>query len=116
MNSHKIFNTALISALSLGGSVALAQEAPVPAQEQVSPDVKEINWVGFQQLADSSLVFIKTNDTVRYNINPSSETEIILTVFNSYLVTKTLEYPLDCSFFDSPVLSIKTESFEDITP
>lgn len=118
MDSHKIFSTALLTTLTLGAPAALAQDNTQQSQNQpqVSPDVKEINWIGFQNLADGSRVFIRANEPFNYRLSPTGETELVLSVFNSYLITDTLRYPMDCSNFDSPVLNVRVETIDDITP
>ncbi len=92
------------------------QPAPPPPGPVISPDLKEITWIGFKQMADRSRVFVRTNEAASYRITMSPDNKMILTIFNAAIVSPIWNRPLNTEYFAGPVVEIRPETLGDITP
>ncbi|AKQ67409.1 hypothetical protein A176_004321 [Myxococcus hansupus] len=91
---------------------AARERRPQPASEpsrssggEVSSRRKTLTLVGFQQQADSSRVFIRTNEPVSYSVGERGRT-VVLELENTRVDSNNNTLPLDTSFFASPVLRV----------
>ncbi|GHG73675.1 AMIN domain-containing protein [Comamonas sp. JC664] len=72
---------------------------------EVSSRRKTLTLVGFQQQADTSRVFIRTNEPVSYSVGEKGRT-VVLELENTRVDSSNNTLPLDTSFFASPVLRV----------
>ena len=84
--------------------------------QDLSSEVRDMNWVGFQQFKEASRVFIRTTESVKYRVDASKPGLVELTLENTDVSKKVNTLPLDTSFFDSPVRLISVEILEGASP
>ena len=91
--------------------------APAPAEERVeiSSAIKNMTWLGFQQTRDSSRVFIKTTEPVKFHVVEEGRNLIVLELENTRIpVTNNTRF-LDTHFFDSAVTMVVPREIEGIS-
>ncbi len=93
-----------------------ASPAPQQPAPTISPDLKEITWIGFKQMAGHSRVFVRTNEAASYRVAMGQDNKLILTIFNASIVSPIWNRPLNTEFFAGPVVEVHPESIGDITP
>ncbi|NBD10719.1 MULTISPECIES: AMIN domain-containing protein [Corallococcus] len=76
---------------------------------QVSSRRKTMTLVGFQQHPDSSSVFVRTNEPVRYTVSESAN-QVVLELENTRVVESNNTLPLDTHFFPSAVSRVEAFS------
>lgn len=91
--------------------------APAPAEERVeiSSAIKNMTWVGFQQTRDSSRVFIKTSEPVKFHVAEEGRNLIVLELENTRIPIRNNTRFLDTHFFDSAVTMIVPREIEGIS-
>jgi len=91
--------------------------APAPAEERVeiSSAIKNMTWVGFQQTRDSSRVFIKTTEPVKFHVVEEGRNLIVLELENTRIPVHNNTRFLDTHFFDSAVTMIVPREIEGIS-
>jgi hypothetical protein len=99
----RTIGTALV-AISLWGTPALAQD--------MTGEVMDLDWVGFQQFQESSRVFIRTTEPVQFNIDTSQPGMVVVTLANTRIPVRNNRRPLDTRFFSSPVSYIHPKVIE----
>ncbi|WP_208718923.1 AMIN domain-containing protein [Corallococcus sicarius] len=67
---------------------------------------KTMTLVGFQQQPDSSRVFVRTNEPVRYNVSDAGN-QVVLELENTRVVESNNTLPLDTHFFPSAVSRVE---------
>jgi hypothetical protein len=72
----------------------------------ISRSTKKMTWVGFQQTQDSSQVFVKTNEPVRYRIIEETAQLVILELENTSIPKRNDRRFLDTHFFNTAVTMI----------
>ncbi|WP_304504057.1 AMIN domain-containing protein [Corallococcus sp. EGB] len=72
----------------------------------VSSRRKTMTQIGFQQRPDSSRVFVRTNDPVRYTVSGSGN-QVVLELENTRVVESNNTLPLDTHFFPSAVSRVE---------
>ncbi len=72
----------------------------------ISRSNKRMTWVGFQQTQDSSQVFVKTNEPVRYRVIEETERLVILELENTKIPKRNDRRFLDTHFFNTAVTMI----------
>ena len=95
---------ARVLALSLIASPALAQD--------LSDELKDVNWIGFQQLADASRVFVRTTEPAKFKIDNSQPNMVVVMLQNTRIPIRNNRRPLDTRYFDSPVRYIRAKVIE----
>ena len=75
-------------------------------------ELKDLTWVGFQQLQDASRVFVRTSEKVAYRIDTSREKMIVIVLENTRVPVKNNTRLLDTHFFPSPVVSVQAKPIE----
>ncbi|NOK20888.1 AMIN domain-containing protein [Corallococcus carmarthensis] len=75
----------------------------------VSSRRKTMTLVGFQQQADSSRVFVRTNEPVRYQVSTTGN-QVVLELENTRVVESNNTLPLDTHFFPSAVSRVEAFS------
>ncbi|RKG91173.1 AMIN domain-containing protein [Corallococcus terminator] len=73
---------------------------------QTSSRRKTMTLVGFQQQPDSSRVFVRTNEPVRYTVSESGN-QVVLELENTRVVESNNTLPLDTHFFPSAVSRVE---------
>jgi len=81
---------------------------PPPAEERVEIDyaLRRMTWVGFQQTADASRVFVKTNAPVKFHLTEEGDRLVVLELENTTIPLRNNRRFLDTHFFDSAVSMI----------
>jgi colicin import membrane protein len=75
-------------------------------------EMRELVWIGFQNSAEVSRVFIKTNEQVQYRVNDKGPDSLIVDLFDTRAQSRNHKRPLDTSSFDSPVTKVSVEELE----
>ena len=95
--------------------LSLFLTTPAYAQD-LSSEIRDMNWVGFQQFKEASRVFVRTTEAVKYRVDASKPGLVELTLENTDVTKKINTLPLDTRFFDSPVQMITVEILEGASP
>jgi colicin import membrane protein len=103
----KILQVTIILAL-LTASTATAQD--------LSAEIRDMNWIGFQQFQEASRVFVRTTEPVKYRIDASKPGMVEITLENTDVTKRVNTLPLDTRYFDSPVRMIGVEILEGASP
>jgi hypothetical protein len=72
----------------------------------ISRSTKKMTWVGFQQTQDSSQVFVKTSEPVRYRITEESDHLVVLELENTRITKRNDRRFLDTHFFNTAVTMV----------
>ncbi|NBC44122.1 AMIN domain-containing protein [Corallococcus exiguus] len=91
---------------SQGSAAAESRESGGGA---VSSRRKTMTQIGFQQQPDSSRVFVRTNEPVRYTVGTSGN-QVVLELENTRVVESNNTLPLDTHFFPSAVSRVEAFS------
>lgn len=75
-------------------------------------EMRELVWIGFQNSAEVSRVFIKTNEQVQYRVNNGGPDSLIVDLFDTRVQSRNHKRPMDTSQFDSPVMRITIDELE----
>jgi len=95
-----------------------AKTAPTPEREarvEISGATKNMTWVGFQQTTESSRVFVKTNEPVKYRVTEEGEDLIVLELENTRIPTRNNRRFLDTHFFSTAVTMITPKEIESVS-
>lgn len=96
-------------------SFLLLSLSPAGAQD-LSDEVKDLTFVGFQQYREASRVFVRTNEAVRYRVESPRDGVVVLTLENTGNTTANNLRHLDATYFDSPVRFIQPKLIEGTSP
>jgi hypothetical protein len=99
---------------SEAGPVEGAQGGDV--DNDLSGEIKDLNWLGFQQLKEASRVFVRTTEPVRFSIDNSQENLIVVVLENTRIPLRNNRRPLDTQFFNSPVRLVAPKVIEGPSP
>ncbi len=102
----------LCALLLCDAPIALAQDA-APGMEN---ELKDLNWVGFQQFQEVSRVFVRTTEPVKYRVDTSRPNVIELVLENTRVPLTNNTRFLDTRYFDSPVSFIQPKVIEGPSP
>lgn len=91
-------------ALVLFPATALSQD--------LSNELKDLDWIGFQQFAEASRVFVRTTEPVKYRVDDSNPKSVVLVLENTNIPLRNNRRPLDTRFFDGPVRRIVPKILE----
>ena len=89
--------------------------APVAA-EDLSGEVKDLTWLGFQQFREGSRVFIRTTEPAQFTIDTSRPNMVVVILANTRVPIRNNRRPLDTSHFDSPIRYIYPKVIEGASP
>jgi hypothetical protein len=89
--------------------------APADERVEISSAIKNMTWVGFQQTRDSSRVFIKTNEPVKFHVVEEGRNLIVLELENTRVPLSNNTRFLDTHFFDSAVTMVVPREIEGIS-
>jgi len=127
MGSFKRYATSAALFFSLAGP-AFAKDAPPPkggdtpadapedAKEDLDSEVKDMVYVGFQQLPDVARVFVRTSDPIKYTIDNSKPGVIVLVLDNAKVPVFNNTRPLISEYFHGPVTLIEAKPQNDVSP
>lgn len=90
------------------GRVAWAQD--------MEGELKELNWVGFQQFQEVSRVFLRTTEPVKYRIEQVRPDLVVVTLDYTRVAAPNYANFLDTHYFDSPVAFIQPKIIEGVSP
>jgi hypothetical protein len=93
----------LIATLALG----LGSAEAVPSGE-----LHDLEWIGFQNTADGSRIFLRTNEPVQYRVSEKPGGMIVVDLFNTRIGNRNQRRALDTSQFDTAILEVKAEELE----
>lgn len=82
---------------------------------EVGGALKDMTWVGFQQTLESSRVFIKTTEPVRFHVTEEGENLVVLELENTRIPLRNNTRFLDTHFFDSSVTMITPREIEGVS-
>jgi hypothetical protein len=91
----------------------VAMNTPPPTDTghiDISGRQKRMLFVGFQQQAASSRVYVKTNEPVRYSVSEGVDKTVVLELENTRIAMRNNERFLDTSYFDTPVEKVSPEA------
>jgi colicin import membrane protein len=97
--------------LALIGAI-LAGPWAVARAQNMEAELKNLDWVGFQQFQEASRVFVRTTEPVKYKINTSRPNIVELLLENTRVPVFNNTRPLDTHFFEGPVLSVRAKPIE----
>jgi len=80
--------------------------------EDLSSEIKNMSWIGFQQFRDVSRVFVRTTESVKFRIDDTGTHRVVLILENTRVPLRNNTLPLDTQFFDGPVLAITPKVIE----
>ncbi len=84
--------------------------------QDLTDEVKDLTFVGFQQYEEASRVFVRTNEKASYRIDDSKSDTIVLILQNTGVTAVNHLNHLDTRFFDSPVAFIQPRLIEGTSP
>ncbi len=88
---------------------------PVGAQT-LDNEIKNMNWIGFQQFQEASRVFVRTTEPVRYRVDTTKPNMVVLILENTRVPLRNNTRFLDTRYFDSPVSFIQAKVIEGPSP
>jgi colicin import membrane protein len=91
---------------------AAPEYSEVEERVEVSGVLKDMTWVGFQQTMESSRVFIKTTEPVRFHVTEEGTTLVVLELENTRIPMRNNQRFLDTHFFDTAVTMITPREIE----
>ena len=94
---------------------AAPEHSEVEERVEVSGVLKDMTWVGFQQTMESSRVFIKTTEPVRFHVTEEGNTLVVLELENTRIPMRNNQRFLDTHFFDTAVTMITPREIEGVS-
>jgi hypothetical protein len=82
---------------------------------EVTSAMKDMTWLGFQQTAEASRVFIKTNEPVRYRVVEEGDDLVVLELENTRIPLRNNRRFLDTHFFNTAVTMITPREIEGVS-
>ena len=102
-----------LCSLALGCLMTLSSSA---LAQELDQEVRELNWIGFQQFKEVSRVFVRTTEPVKYKVENSKGDVIVLVLENTTVPLKNNRRQLDTRYFDSPVSYVQAKAIEGPSP
>jgi colicin import membrane protein len=93
----------------------LFASAKAPAQG-IEGELRDMTAIGFQQFADGSRVFVRTNEPVKYHVEALQPDVVTLVLDYTRVPLRNNRRHLDTRYFDSPVTFIQPKVIEDPSP
>ncbi len=90
------------------------KQVPGAAAEDFDPGPRVMKYIGFQQMAEVSRVFVRLDGKARYRVIEGGN-KLVLELLSTSINVKNNERPLDTSYFDSPVTRVQAVRDGDIT-
>lgn len=84
--------------------------------QDLSQEIRDMNWLGFQQFKEASRVFVRTTEPVKYRIDASKPGLVELTLENTDVSKRVNTLPLDTRYFDTAVRMVAVEILEGASP
>ena len=104
--------TGIASWARISCAAAVLLWAPSAAPQDLAEEIKDLNWVGFQQLQEASRVFVRTTEPARYTIDSSRPDMVVVILQNTRVALRNNRRPLDTRYFDSPVTMVVPKVIE----
>ncbi|MBK6689876.1 MAG: AMIN domain-containing protein [Deltaproteobacteria bacterium] len=79
------------------------------------PGPRVMKYVGFQQMADVSRVFVRVDGKAKYRSAKEGGGKVVLELVNTSINVKNNERPLDTTYFNSPVSKVQAVKNGDNT-
>ena len=105
MTRYKYLTVALIVGFALSAGA-----------QNLSSEVKNVEWVGFRQYQEVSRVFVRTTEPVKYRIDRSRPNVVELILENTSVSLKNNLRHLDTRHFQSPVILVQPKLVEGPSP
>ena len=102
------FRPALVLLFILVPSISMAQA--------LDGEPNNVEWVGYQQLSDGAVVFVRTTEKVNYRINGDDTFTIGVMLENTSIPVKNNRRVLDTQFFKSAVVRVHPRVIEGASP
>lgn len=93
-------------------AVLLAVIPSVAGAQDLTGEIKDLNWIGFQQFQEASRVFVRTTEPVKFSVDTSRDNMVVLTLENTRVPLRNNRRPLITKHFDSPIVSIVPKVIE----
>ena len=87
----------------------------VEERVEIGGALKDMTWVGFQQTMESSRVFIKTNEPVRYHVTEEGDNLVVVELENTRIPLRNNHRFLDTHFFNTAVTMITPREIEGVS-
>ncbi|MEZ4273368.1 MAG: hypothetical protein R3C68_18615 [Myxococcota bacterium] len=97
-------------------ALILSQVASLALAQDLSGELVDMQGIGFQQFKESSRVFVRTTEPVKYRVDTSREGLLVLILENTRVPLFNNQRYLDTRFFSSPVRYIKPTVVEGPPP
>ncbi len=86
------------------------------ADPGLANEIKDMDWIGFQQFQEASRVFVRTTEAVKYTVDTSKPNLVVLVLHNTRVPLTNNTRALDTRYFDSPVRYIQPKVIEGPSP
>ncbi len=103
-------------ALAIAVFAFLALIASHVTANDLAGELKEMNWIGFQQFRNISRVFVRTTEPVKDRVDTTGESKIVLVLENTQVPLRNNRRFLDTRYFNSPVTYIRPKVIEGPSP
>jgi colicin import membrane protein len=113
MRVQSILRVVSLGVMIAAQSSAFAQDA---GADQMDGEVKDLEWVGFQQFSDGSRVFVRTTEPVTYTVDTSRPDMVVLVLENTSISLANNTNHLDTRWFAGPVLNVRAKYIEGTSP
>jgi hypothetical protein len=78
---------------------ATVEEPDEPVGTDVSGEPRVMTFVGFKNIGEQSVVVVRTNDRVAFNVRKVGQNQIMIELENTCILVRNNQRPLDTSFF-----------------
>lgn len=97
-------------------ALAFALSALPAGAQTLDNEIKDMNWVGFQQFQEASRVFVRTTEPVKYRVDSTKPNMVVLILENTRVPLRNNTRFLDTRYFDSPVSYVQAKAIEGTSP
>lgn len=104
------------SRIVAAAALAFALSALPAGAQTLDNEIKDMNWVGFQQFQEASRVFVRTTEPVKYRVDNTKPNMVVLILENTRVPLRNNTRFLDTRYFDSPVSYVQAKAIEGTSP
>lgn len=104
------------SRIVAAAALAFALSALPAGAQTLDNEIKDMNWVGFQQFQEASRVFVRTTEPVKYRVDSTKPNMVVLILENTRVPLRNNTRFLDTRYFDSPVSYVQAKAIEGTSP
>ena len=101
-----------LAALAAPPASADAPGAAAPTPATADTRTRTMSWIGFQSLADTVRVFVRTDGPITYQVNRPAADHIELQLDRTAVAVANNLRPLDTQFFQGPVERVAVRVLE----